>query len=536
MTNDKTIEYQGKLIEVKNNIEQLETLEINTGYYKSKIKEIKKETEEKVKKKYDNYDKSENSIFLHDILASIYDESIVRLDKINNHIISEYEIYYKINGKLKEIKNKIEDLDPSKINELIKETKSLLKSIKSSTTIAYEEEEKLVEDIYKIVYEVIKIEIIYSKKDTLLKDIKTDQTDISFISKLINDDVKEILKEKNNKDLINKLNEINKKGFDDIHFLDRELIIIIIDNDNRLLKERKKVFLNKIDNYEIKTNELQQVIENNNEIESYITEIKKKNKTLSLKRLGKKIIFLLNVALLSIGITGSIKLSRELTKKTVYKTYKSVYDTSLEVNEEPTEEYLPATENSVKIVEYTPWQEPGLFRDKYERTIYTYNLDQITEFYEKPEDYLNPDLKDLITYTKEPEYSLEKPTDDYEENKYVIEHTYQDKNDYNDTYNPGAYIPISIVSTLGILLINISVFKSLKKKNLKLEKKNNKILLDKNNTLLLEKQQQLLSLQDELKITRQNLNRQYEKLPKQIKEDEKVKEKMLVLNNNQNND
>lgn len=534
MTNDKTIEYQGKLIEITNNIKQLGTLEINTESYKLKVEEIKKDTDEQVKEEYGTYDKSENSIFLHDILSSIYEKSIERLNKINDHIVSEYEIYYKIDGKRKEIRNKIDNLDTSKINELIKETKSLLKSIKSSTTIAYEEEQKLVEDIYKIVYEVIKIEIIYNQKDTLLEEIKTDQTDTCFISKLINDEVKEILKEKDNKELIKKLNEINKKGFDDIHFLDRELIIIIAtNNDTKLLKQIRNDFITTLDDYENKSFELQQVIDNNQQTENDIIEIKKKNKTLSLKRLGKKIIFLLNIALVGIGITGSIKFAKELTKKTVYKTYKSVYDTSLEVNDEPTEEYLPATENSVSLVEYTPWQEPGLFRDKYERTIYTYNLNQVTEFYENPEDYLNPELKDLITYTSVPDYSNEKPNDDYQENKYVIKHTYQDRSVYNDIYNPGAYIPIIVVLTLGILIIDIPIFKNLTKKNLKLERKNNKNLIEQNKRLLLENKNQLISLQDELKKAKENLNKQYEELPKQIREDEKIKEKMLVLDSNQ---
>ena len=57
MTNDRTIEYQGKLIEVTNNIEKLETLEINTENYKLKVEEIKKETDEQVKEQYNSYDK-----------------------------------------------------------------------------------------------------------------------------------------------------------------------------------------------------------------------------------------------------------------------------------------------------------------------------------------------------------------------------------------------------------------------------------------------------------------------------------------------
>lgn len=535
MANDKTIEYQGKLINVTNNIEQLETLDINTDYYKSKIEEIKKETKLKVKNEYDSYDKSEKNIFLHDILVSIYEESITRLDKINNHIISEYETYYKINGKRRELKDKIDNLNTNNIKELIKETQDLLKSIKSSSTIDYEQERKLVEDIYKIVYDVIKIEIIYTKKDTLLKDIKTDETDISFISKLINDEIKEILKEKNNEQLITKLYEINKKGFDDIHFLDKELIIIIISNtDNNLLRKIEEEFLNELDNYEDKTYQLQRIINKNEEKENEIIEIKKENKSLSLKRLGKKIIFLLDISLVTLGITGAMKFNKEHTKTTVYNTYKSVYDTSLDVNEDATSEYLPDVNNSVTLVEYTPWQEPGLFRDNYERKIYTYNLDQIDEFYENPEEYLNPELKDLISYTEEIDYSEEKPIDDYKENKYVIEHTYQDKSDFIDTYDSNKYINLNIFSTFLISFINLPALYFLFRNNLKLQKKDNKKLLEVNKKMLLENKQELISLQEELKIARDNLNKQYEELPIQIQQDKNIKKKILTLNNNSN--
>ena len=99
MINDKTIEYNGKLIELTNNIEQLGTLGINTENYKIKIEQIKNNTDKQVKKEYDTFDKSENNIFLHDILSTIYENSIEKITRINNHIVSEYEMYYRIDGK-----------------------------------------------------------------------------------------------------------------------------------------------------------------------------------------------------------------------------------------------------------------------------------------------------------------------------------------------------------------------------------------------------------------------------------------------------
>lgn len=537
MNTDKTIEYQAKLIEVTNNIEQLETLEINTDYYKNKVEEIKKETELEIKKQYDSYDKDTTNSLLHDLLAMIYEKSKERLDKINNHIISEYETYYKINGKCKEIENKIKNLDPINIPELVIDAKELLKSIKSSTTIDYDEEQKLVEKIYKVVYEIVKIEIIYSKKDTLLKTLKDDITDVSFISKLIIEESEQLLKKDNNEELQNKLNEINKKGFSDINFLDKDLIILIeTNNDNKLIKEMKKNFLKTIDNYENTSFELQQTIDNKIRTEEDIIEIKKKNKIISLKRFGKKIALLLDMALVSAGILLSIKGAKEINKELTYKTITTTYDSSLETNEDPIIEYLPDGQNSVTLVEYTPWEEPGYFRDDYKRTIYTYDLNNIQQFYENPKDYLNPELKELITYTEIDDYSTEIPTDIYEENKYVITHTFQDKTDINETYNKEGWIFLSIAFSGLVLLVNTPLLVLLGKNNLKLQKKENKQLIEENKELLLENNQQIISLKDQLITMRKNLTKEYEELPKSIQEDKSVKKRMLVLENKQNND
>lgn len=382
---------------------------------------------------------------------------------------------------------------------------------------------------------MIKLEIIYSNNSSLLEYIRSDNSDTSYITKLIKDDI-QILSD-NNKELCNKVRELEKVGLGDKQFLDKELIMLLsIDDINNFTSKAKEIFLNNIDEYTNVSNELMTLNRNNKITTDEIIEIKKYNKIISLKKLLKRISFLVNMGLVSIAIAFSIKSAKNITQDTEYKTVTTTYDTSMP-EKDITEEYLSSRDNSVSLTEYSPWEEPGYFRDNYKRNVYEYDLINV-EFYENIEDYLNPDLKEIIAVTEYVEISDEKPTEEYSDNKYVITQVVQYKDEYRLVDDLASWKVLSALFSFGIVAGDIFLFSLLSKvklKDLKQSKKNNKQELAEKKQLLIETKNRINELNTELFTLRNDLQQKYDTLPSLLQEDQKIKEKMLSLDNNYKN-
>jgi len=233
MYTDSAIQYNATLLEIEDNIKQLNKIQINSENYELAIEKIKETVKQEVRNCYINYNKTETNFLLQDSLIAIYQKAIKQLDKINMQITQEYEFYYKICAQCKHLNTKIENLENHNIEQLIKETLELLKNTKNSTVIDYNSEKDIVESVYELAYKMLKLELIYTNNTSLLDYIKHDVTDISYISRLIKTDINALNKEKN-ESLKNKLQEIDKKGFEDIHYIDKDLIVLIclLNNDS----------------------------------------------------------------------------------------------------------------------------------------------------------------------------------------------------------------------------------------------------------------------------------------------------------------
>ena len=540
MYNNMSIKYNAKIIEVEDNIKKLETLEFDVEIYNETIKKIKNDVNSEIKECYEIYNKNDEKTFLPDSLMLIYEKSIKLLDKINSHIISEYEEYYIIDAKCKDLNNKIEKFNNFNVKEIIDETLELLNRLRKSTTTDYEKKRNIVQNVYKLVYKVIKLELVYTNNNSLLEDIKFYNSDIPYISKLIKKDIKKLEDNEKKEEILNKVQEVSTKGLGDIHLLDKNLIILLSNTDNNYSKEDKEKFLQQFKNYNRVANEIVNVRCHTEAYTDEIKKIKKYRKELLIKKFKKKTLLLLNMIALMSAITVTAKETKNNSKSNVYKTITTTYDTSS--NEEETiVEYLKYTENNVTIIEYSPWEEPGHFRDYYKRNVYTYNFEDLQIFYKDIKDYLNIDINNyeiIDILTEEIEIINEPPKDNYSETKYIIKQIVQDKNDYHKVFDRGLWVLnnlffTSIYILLDLALIYLYLYLNYNpyydKEKLNQVLKENKIKLRKTKEILLNHKAKNDDLKKELLKLENNIKEKYYTLHTILQQDKEIKEKMLTL-------
>lgn len=543
---DLAIKYQAKLIEVQGNLEKLKTLEIKTTMVETEINKIDSSLEKDVADCYEKFSNMNSDSMLKESLSSIYNIKMKSLDKINDRITSEYEEYHKIYTDLKYIQERLKENENIELSTIVSNTLSLLKRMRYSSTIDYEQERKIVEEVYQVVYQVMKIELVSLGTDTILNEVKNHEQDISYITKLIKEEGLKL--QDSNKQIQLKLREIDKYGFDNTYYLDKDLIktLALLENPN-LLSPIKDNFLTKLENYQDVLNKIQKGNQLNEKGKERVLELKKINKKLSYQKLGKKISLCINLGLLAVALFHEIKFSKNLAVDTVYKTTTIVYDSSNPNQGEVVtkEEYVKEMENSIHLVEYSPWDRPGYFRSKYKRTVYTYFKDSnrssnfnLWGLYDNLEEYLSSDLKNVLIYNETTESSTEIPEDlnSYSENKYVITQVKQDRSMVDKKDSPVKFILISGSFSIITIIIDACVYHFVISKNslksLRNKKEKGERILQTQEQLLLENQEQLRELYRELSTLKYETQDEYNHLPTLLQQDEEVKQKMLVIKEN----
>lgn len=112
--------------------------------------------------------------------------------------------------------------------------------MKKMPTINYDDNQKLIEEIYKLVYRGIKLELASKKDSQLLEKIKIDNTDISYVASLIKKDISKEDDKSKQKEIQRKVQEIKQNGFLDIYYLDKELIVMLTSKKDSILISKKE--------------------------------------------------------------------------------------------------------------------------------------------------------------------------------------------------------------------------------------------------------------------------------------------------------
>lgn len=526
--------YKAKLIEIKDNIKQLKSIDFDCDNYEEILKKIEEETTEKSDEAYQNF--ANPDYFLQESLNAIYGNAIKRLDILNDQLVKEHEHFYKLTVKSQLLNKKLKNVEVDEISDIITDMQNLLLQMKKTPTINYDENEKLVEKIYKLIYKGIKLELSVKKDSALLEYIKIDTTDISYIVMLIKEDISQIADKDNKKEVERKIQEINQHGFSDIHYLDKDLIVMLTSDEDSILSSKKQdQILEKLDEYNDMQKELKKKERSSKFCDLQVESMQSAINSNKRKRRKRKLAIAVNWGLVAGLIAiSSIKLKPAETKE--YKTVTTVYDSSTD-DISSSIEYLPETEDSITLVEYQPWEKGGFLKTNYKRSIYTYELDNPDIDYDDIRDYLTSNFKEEATTTEKIEKISTKPNHEYEESEYIITKQIQDREDYNLNLNIGTWIICASSFSAFIILCDQFIFLTIMKegKSLKTLKT---IIIEGKQKLLAEKQkaleakQEVATLYSQASDLKSSIEVEYEELPTTLKENKEIKRKVLALQQN----
>lgn len=305
MNTDVALNYKAKLTNIEEKIKEIAAIGFNMNTFKEELEKIISDTNSKVRV-------SKKNTFEGFIIAD-YSSAISRLEKLDNALDS-FEIYVKINNYTEYLERN--DVSKEKISEVVNEVLSLLKTLANSSVIDYEEEKKIVEPFYNIVFKVICYEIYYTGRSELLVYCTQNDIDKTFIERKIKDCLKEIDLKKY-PEIAAKYYEIKRNGLN-CSLLDADFIRLLVFKD-----EKEKLKANILDSANKKINEIKSVetqLESKlNQRYSYISRKKEELYYLkdSIKELSKSII--------SLAIALSIPIGSFLITKSIYKKDNQTY-------------------------------------------------------------------------------------------------------------------------------------------------------------------------------------------------------------------
>ena len=316
MNTDVALNYKALLIEIENKIKEIKSIGFDVSQLNEKLDSIKLNNSNNVKiSKKQSFD---------GFLTSDYTNAINNLNKLQAKL-DEYNIYIKIYYYTKYLVEL--DLTKENISEIINEIKLLLRGIRNSSMMDYEDEKHLVEPFYKMIFKVIYKEIYFYRKSDLLEYCKQDSIDSSFIANIVEEYLEEI-NLLNYKDI--KLNYYNiKKNSNLSDILDLEFIKSIVFRDEKeKLEEDLKIKYSEIISEINKSNGyIKSALKQRNSIEKSIEESQPHYYSL-IRKLIKSIVSFAITLSIPVGVFfGSFHLCKNVTSIYSYQTKTSTYST-----------------------------------------------------------------------------------------------------------------------------------------------------------------------------------------------------------------
>ena len=315
MNTDVAISYKAKLIEIDNKIREIEKIGFDVTKIREELDIIKIENNNDIKSSKKN---SFEGFIIND-----YINATGKLEKLDAKLDS-YTIYVKVYYYVKYL-NKV-NITNENLNEIIDEIKLLLRKIRNSSVVDYEDEKQVVEPFYNAILKVIFIEIKLNQKSELLEFCKYDINDTMFISLMIEEYINTI-------DLT-EYPEIEvcyynaKKNLNPAELLDNSFIKTIVFRD-----EKEKLEESIKDDM---TNLLSIIDKSDSQIyHTYSSYTKADQDVQYFKNLCKKELLKLFTSLISTAITLSISISifsgvyswcKKLTSAYYYETNTEIYN------------------------------------------------------------------------------------------------------------------------------------------------------------------------------------------------------------------
>lgn len=255
-----------------------------------------------------------------DYESFIYDNYIKRLDDLQKKIENELMPLYEIHLLISKINIEVKNISSDNIDDVIEQTLRLVSTINNLRNNLNEQEKKLVNNAYQVIYNVILHEEIFERNDILNYIMKLNNSSIKEnIARLLARDLNKLSQE----DLIDEdLKGINNEGLGyDYLSLDviKKISLKTIGETNSEYQERKRVAIlevNKKNNRLItKRNALEEELKNNKGLIKKL----KINKALLISK-ACSIVLVPVITISAGGLIGKAKSDKITEYKTITRT------------------------------------------------------------------------------------------------------------------------------------------------------------------------------------------------------------------------
>lgn len=231
MERDLAMIYQSELYRTKKIISKLNDIGLATGNYEDAAYDIEEVCRNSNK---ENLKKGIEAPFLIDYLESNYSKAINSLKMLQSEL-SKYEVYIRINSFTNLLKDIIKNnkITSERLEEIVPQLIDILNELKKNNTLIYSDEQNIVEDIYKIVYYLLKEEVKL-RRSKLYDALVNDEVHSMYLDREISMELK--LLDRNdpkNNDIFNRKNILDLNGIDS-HYLDYELLSLMVSTTNEI--------------------------------------------------------------------------------------------------------------------------------------------------------------------------------------------------------------------------------------------------------------------------------------------------------------
>ncbi len=528
---DHGIMYEGTKKEIKATIARLKELGLNTKSIEDKVNAIDATVKKEVQSAYTSFSGAVAYDYLPDSVLNIYKKYEAVLDSENGKLKKDWALYYKIHCECKEIDKLLETADESSIELLVNRVLNVLCDIKKSSNINYDTEERMVNRVYDLVYRAMQMELIYSNGSKLLQRINTDPTDVSYIAELCENDLKNV----EDNELQRLYSELKTKRMMNHNYnssvLDKRLLVLLALYKNPdITSANTQKFIDEAEEIERIRERQVDALANKNAASAKIANTQKKKEQINYESKRQRIAAFIQALIVSLGISGGVLIDYAISTAPAYETTTTIYDSTTDTTSYSVD-YQTGKDEDLIIVEYTPWEEPGVFREGYKRTDYVYRVDE-SEFdqHENLKDYLDPNTT-VVQTSSQVEELEERPADfGYTENKYAIlkkDRDFTKKDRVVSSFNKRIIGHFLSALVIGLsIILNLDFWKRKYREKFLLTRKQRK----ENNLDLMEGKQEYRIAKNEI-VTQKQLEdqlkekmlREYENLPTSAKENEEVK-------------
>ena len=217
MINDKAIEYNSKVIKIERLIENLKNIGINTEKYENELKSIKEGL-------LNEHSKSSSNKYFG--IENDYIGAMSKLNKLEAHL-NEYMVYFKAYNFTVHLREDIKTIEENKLSFYIDELIKLLKEIKASSTLIYDKEKEIIENLYKVTYYLLLEENKHLTEHKLYNVVSKSEVDLYYLDKILLSDIESISDKEALKKVKSEIHLMNLKG-NEAHYITEDIIKSII--------------------------------------------------------------------------------------------------------------------------------------------------------------------------------------------------------------------------------------------------------------------------------------------------------------------